>query len=135
MFEWDAKKAAANLAKHHVPFEYAAKVFDDPHRLESDVSRTQDGEARSKTVGRIGSKLFAVPWSALTMDAAEKRFILDVPKERLENAPGFDKDHWPSMADPTWATELHTYYNVRPYWEDVLPEDRDPRATGRGSTY
>jgi hypothetical protein len=54
----------------------------------------------------IGSKLFAIPWSALTLDADEKRFILDAPKERLENAPGFDKDHWPSMADQDWAKEL-----------------------------
>jgi sporulation protein YlmC with PRC-barrel domain len=83
----------------------------------------------------IGSKLFAIPWSALTLDAAEKRFILDIPKERLENAPGFDKDHWPSMADPSWANELHTYYNVRPYWDDVRPEDHEPRTTGRGSMY
>ena len=36
----------------------------------------------------------------LTLDATEKRFILDVSKEKLENAEGFDKDHWPTMADP-----------------------------------
>jgi len=79
----------------------------------------------------MGSKLFAIPWSALTLDASEKRFILDVPKERLENAPGFDKDHWPSMADTTWATQVHSYYNVRPYWDDELGSSRssDPRTT------
>src|ERR1700694_2752000 len=52
----------------------------------------------------MGSKYFAIPWSAFTLDAGEKRFILGVSKDRLENAPGFDRDHWPSMADPTWAT-------------------------------
>ena len=79
----------------------------------------------------MGSKLFAIPWSALTLDASEKRFILDVPKERLENAPGFDKDHWPSMADTTWATQVHSYYNVRPYWDDEFGSSRssDPRTT------
>jgi sporulation protein YlmC with PRC-barrel domain len=65
----------------------------------------------------IGDKLFAVPWSALTLDTANKCFVLDVAKERLEQAPGFDKDRWPSMADADWARELHTYYRVRPYWE------------------
>jgi sporulation protein YlmC with PRC-barrel domain len=83
----------------------------------------------------IGSKLFAIPWSALTLDADEKRFILDCDKERLENAPGFDKDHWPTMADPGWAKELHAYYNVRPYWDDVLPDDRDRRTTSGSSMY
>jgi sporulation protein YlmC with PRC-barrel domain len=83
----------------------------------------------------IGSKLFAIPWSALTLDADEKRFILDAPKERLEDAPGFDKDHWPSMADPSWAKELHADYNVRPYWDDVLPDDPDRRTTAGSSRY
>ena len=55
----------------------------------------------------MGDKLFAIPWSALTLDANNRRFILDVPKERLQNTPGFDKDHWPAMADQRWATEIH----------------------------
>jgi len=65
----------------------------------------------------IGEKFFAIPWSAITMDTDHKRFILDVDKERLKNAPGFDKEHWPAMADRTWSTGVHTYYGVRPYWE------------------
>jgi len=36
--------------------------------------------------------------------------------ERLKEAPGFDKDHWPSMADERWATSIHDYYHVTPYW-------------------
>jgi sporulation protein YlmC with PRC-barrel domain len=65
----------------------------------------------------IGEKLFAIPWGALTLDTDNKAFILDVDKERVKNAPGFDKDHWPSMADMSWATDVHTYYRARPYWE------------------
>ena len=44
----------------------------------------------------IADKLFAVPWSALTLDTDNKQFILDVDKDRLKDAPGFDKDHWPT---------------------------------------
>jgi sporulation protein YlmC with PRC-barrel domain len=65
----------------------------------------------------IGNKLFALPWSALTVDEAKKRFVVNVTKEALEKMPGFDKDHWPSMADATWANEVHSYYGQRPYWE------------------
>ena len=82
----------------------------------------------------IGAKLFAIPWSILTMDAEEKRFVLDIDKERLENAPGFDKDHWPSMADSSWATRVHAYYNVRPYWDDAIPPARDPRMSAADDT-
>lgn len=66
----------------------------------------------------IGEKLFAVPWQALILDADRKCFVLNVPKDRLERAPGFDKDHWPSMADERWATEIHDYYGTRLYWVD-----------------
>lgn len=76
----------------------------------------------------MGNKLFAIPWSALTLDAGEKRFILNIAKERLDNAPGFDKDHWPSMADASWARQLHEYYDVRPYWDDDI-SPLDPRTT------
>lgn len=63
----------------------------------------------------VGDKLFAVPWDALKLDTVNKRFTLDVAKERLEEAPGFDKDHWPDMADPKWASSLHSYYGTKPY--------------------
>ena len=65
----------------------------------------------------VGDKLFAIPWGALTLDTDNKCFILDVSKERLEKAPGFDKDHWPSLADQSWASNVHRYYVTQPYWE------------------
>jgi len=57
----------------------------------------------------IGDKLFAVPWHALALGVANKWFVLNMDKTRLKGAPGFDKDHWPSMADPTWVEEVHGY--------------------------
>ena len=58
----------------------------------------------------IGDKLFAIPWSALRLDTDNKCFRMNVAKERFEQAPGFDKDHWPNFADPTVATQVQTYY-------------------------
>jgi hypothetical protein len=58
----------------------------------------------------FGEKLFAVPWSSLALDVENKWFVLNLDKERLRKAPGFDKDSWPSMADPAWAAEVHGYY-------------------------
>ncbi|KPF44549.1 photosystem reaction center subunit H [beta proteobacterium AAP51] len=62
----------------------------------------------------MGNKLFAVPWAALTLDTVNKRFKLNVLKETLKDAPGFDKDHWPSMSDETWAIGVHKFYGT-PY--------------------
>jgi sporulation protein YlmC with PRC-barrel domain len=65
----------------------------------------------------IGDRLLAIPWDVLSRDPQGKRFILDVNKERLRHAPGFDKDHWPQMADRKWGQDVHSYYHRRPYWE------------------
>lgn len=65
----------------------------------------------------LGGKLFAVPLGAMRLDTENKCFIFDWDKERLENAPGFDKDHWPDFADRDWGDDLHRYYRVRPYWD------------------
>src|SRR5690348_4501619 len=50
----------------------------------------------------MGTKLFAIPWTSFTLDEDNKCFLLNVPKDRLKAAPGFDKDNWPDMADPNW---------------------------------
>jgi len=63
----------------------------------------------------MGEKLFAVPWDALKLDTENKRFVLDVNKERLSSAPGFDKTKWPNMADKGWEDSIHTYYGTKPY--------------------
>ena len=58
----------------------------------------------------MGDKLFAVPWSALAIDHANHHLILNVSKDRLKDAPGFDKDNWPNFADPAFGQSLNTYY-------------------------
>jgi sporulation protein YlmC with PRC-barrel domain len=61
----------------------------------------------------IGDKLFAVPFDALrtTHDTNNNiSFVLDVSKQRLENAPGFDKNHWPDFASPQWRNQIDSYY-------------------------
>ncbi len=62
----------------------------------------------------LGDKLFAVPWVSLTNDQKNQRFLMKADKELLEKAPGFDKDHWPDMSDPTRQAEIYRYYNAAP---------------------
>jgi sporulation protein YlmC with PRC-barrel domain len=60
----------------------------------------------------MGEKLFAVPWQRLTLDTINKRFILGIEKEDLENAPGFDKDNWPDMSSEDWSDEVDAFYGT-----------------------
>ncbi len=58
--EWDDAKAAANRAKHGVSFEFAVRIFGDPHRLEIEDERFAYGEARAITLGQIDGCVFVV---------------------------------------------------------------------------
>jgi sporulation protein YlmC with PRC-barrel domain len=60
---------------------------------------------------------YAVPWSAFEFANTEQKLILDVDKEKLKAAPGFDKNEpWPDFADRAWGGEVHKYFGSRPYW-------------------
>lgn len=58
----------------------------------------------------LGDKLFAVPWTAFRVDTVKQCLILNVPKERFKDAPGFDKDDWPNFADPAFTNRISDYY-------------------------
>lgn len=72
----------------------------------------------------MGNKFFAIPWEQLCVDNQwnyrdiyKHRIIFNVPKEKLAQAPGFDKDKWPSEPDRAWLSQVYEYYGCRPYWE------------------
>src|ERR687884_478210 len=58
----------------------------------------------------FGDKLFAVPWRSLTLNTRDHEFILNVDRARLENAPGFDRNNWPDMADASWGSQVEEFY-------------------------
>lgn len=65
----------------------------------------------------MGEKLFAVPFSAFAYNVEKNKYVLDITKERLESAPGFNADHWPKMSDEQWNRDVYKYYDRSPYWE------------------
>lgn len=64
----------------------------------------------------LGEKLFAIPWGALSLDPERKVFVLNLDREVLEEAPGFDKDDWPQTRDREYVIEIYEYYGYDPYW-------------------
>lgn len=66
----------------------------------------------------LGDKLFAIPWDALTINPENNTFILDMNKDQLKDAPGFDKNHWPDEAQyqAGWLLDIYDYYGYTPYW-------------------
>ena len=66
----------------------------------------------------MGNKLFAMPWEAFEFSATENKLILNVDKEKLKAAPGFDKgDKWPDFKDTLWGESIYNYYDYPLPWK------------------
>jgi uncharacterized DUF497 family protein len=64
MFDWDARKAVSNAAKHGVSFEEAMTVFLDPLGLDWDDEVHSQREPRNKRLGAsIKDRILLVVYS------------------------------------------------------------------------
>ncbi len=96
------------------------RAGEDLGKIEELMIDLQDGKIAYAVVSHggflgIGNKLFSIPWKALTLSAHEHAFFLDIPKETLEKAEGFDKDNWPLTREE--LSSAYTYYGYQPYWQ------------------
>jgi uncharacterized DUF497 family protein len=76
VFEWDSRKAAANLRKHAVSFEMACEVFFDPFLcfLEDE---TIDGELCESIIG------LTITWQKLYVIYVRREDIIRIISARL----------------------------------------------------
>jgi sporulation protein YlmC with PRC-barrel domain len=58
----------------------------------------------------MGDKLFAIPWESLSPAHSGDYLILDVDKETLQHAEGFDPSNWPDLMDPAWQNRTRRYF-------------------------
>ena len=59
----------------------------------------------------MGDRLHAVPWSSLYTNTGKDSFVLEVDRERLRSAPGFNQSNWPDVNDPKWSNENRRYFS------------------------
>lgn len=67
-FEWDNRKAAANLRKHGVRFEDAITAFDDPNALIEVDGEHSDDELRERLIGRARPGVLVVIFTEREID-------------------------------------------------------------------
>jgi sporulation protein YlmC with PRC-barrel domain len=82
----------------------------------------------------VGDKLFAVPFAQLKFDHGQDEmfFVLDMSKEKIAAAPGFNQNDWPDFADPRWAAKVEQHYRKTETRtgerSDPSPRDQDLRG-------
>lgn len=84
----------------------------------------ENGRVLYAAVEGAGNRRFPIPWSAM-QSSGRDGFQISVNADRLKNAPTFESEKWPNMADQRWAEDVHRYYAVEPYWDSgFVPTDR-----------
>lgn len=73
----------------------------------------------------VGNKMFAIPFEAIRFEIDPKVssttpvLRLDVTKEQLEGATGFDEKSWPDFSDSKFTNDLYRRYGVKERGVDV----------------
>jgi sporulation protein YlmC with PRC-barrel domain len=65
---------------------------------------------RPKGVFSLSERLLAVPVNVLKASADGQHLILNAEKSQVATAMGFDRNHWPSVNNPSWGAE--------PFWQE-----------------
>jgi len=76
-----------------------------------------------------------VPWSAGTVNFAERTIVLDIPQNRWREVPTFTRDRWPDLSDARYTQRVQRYFNVsgnrrerRNERRPVQDTEREPRT-------
>lgn len=59
----------------------------------------------------VGDKLFAFPIKTFKPASDSDKLVLNVDKDKLKEAPGFDKNSWPDMANSKYREEVDRYFS------------------------
>lgn len=87
--------------------------------IDTDAGRVAYGVLAEGGFLGMGEKFFAIPWDMISVDTDDHELVVDLDKERLEDAPGFDKDNWPDTTDMNWVSDVYRFYGREPYWQNL----------------
>jgi len=57
-----------------------------------------------------GRKYHAIPWQTLQPGDGGKYYVLNADSETISQAPGFDRNSWPDVADQKWSADVDRYW-------------------------
>ncbi len=65
----------------------------------------------------LGEKYMAVPLKSFSRKDGNT-LVLDMSKEKMAQAPSFDKNNWPDMSNRQWSQNVYRYYGQKPSWSE-----------------
>jgi uncharacterized protein len=92
VFEWNARKAALNRAKHGISFEEAATVFGDPDGLDGADLRHSGQESRFLRLGRSATdRVLMVAYTVRRHDDGESIRIISARRASRKERAAYAK--------------------------------------------
>jgi sporulation protein YlmC with PRC-barrel domain len=67
--------------------------------------------------GERDEKLHAFPYKAFSIYPSSQKLILNMDKEQLARAPGFDRNSKPQFTNRWKDTKRNRFYGIQPAWE------------------
>lgn len=64
----------------------------------------------------LGNSLYAMPSDAFTLSSDQKHLVTNIDRQKLAAAPHFQKNQWPSLSDPTFASQVYQYYGKQAWF-------------------
>jgi hypothetical protein len=58
----------------------------------------------------MGQSYHPLPWKVLTYDTGKGGYVVDLDKDRLQNAPSYAASETPNWSDPTYGRRIDDYY-------------------------
>jgi sporulation protein YlmC with PRC-barrel domain len=77
----------------------------------------------------IPMRYVPVPFGAMTFDEAKNVYFMDMSRQKILAAPGFDRGGIPQQASRGWEVEVFRYYGQTPAWGE------SDRAAAGGPAY
>lgn len=63
----------------------------------------------------LGGKHMAAPWNALALKPGAREITLNIDKDKLRQAPSFERTYGPDAVERAWLVDVHNFYGVPPY--------------------
>ena len=66
----------------------------------------------------LGTRYYAIPWNVMHQSGGPTdRFVVNLTRDQMHNAPSFERNQWPDMANEAWHRDVSRFYAQAPYWE------------------
>lgn len=65
-----------------------------------------------------GNRLVPIPWQAIRKAPNGDFLIANIDRNRIDNAPSFNRNNWPDLHQPRWEQNVSSYYGIGPYAQE-----------------